>query len=157
MSALLHVNNISKRFGGFIALDGIDLEVQPGERLDRSAPTVRARAHWSILHLQMNRQRAFDGHVIDGLAAHQRTHCGVAQLPIAAPVPQHDVGRQPAYPLAPYRACARRHAACAQRPGGCASARHGRAWRESRKCRDLTQVEMRKFELARAMAAEPKP
>ena len=33
MSALLHVDNISKRFGGFVALDGIDLEVQPGERL----------------------------------------------------------------------------------------------------------------------------
>ena len=27
MSALLHVDNISKRFGGFVALDGIELEV----------------------------------------------------------------------------------------------------------------------------------
>ena len=26
MTALLHVDNISKRFGGFIALDGIDLD-----------------------------------------------------------------------------------------------------------------------------------
>ena len=33
MTALLHVDNITKRFGGFVALDGIDLEVQPGERL----------------------------------------------------------------------------------------------------------------------------
>ena len=33
MSALLHVNNISKRFGGFVALDQIELEVREGERL----------------------------------------------------------------------------------------------------------------------------
>ena len=38
MSALLHVDNISKRFGGFVALDGIDLEVQPGERLGLIGP-----------------------------------------------------------------------------------------------------------------------
>ena len=29
MTALLHVDNISKRFGGFVALDGIELEVSP--------------------------------------------------------------------------------------------------------------------------------
>ena len=38
MSALLHVDNISKHFGGFVALDGIDLEVQPGERLGLIGP-----------------------------------------------------------------------------------------------------------------------
>ena len=38
MSALLHVDNISKRFDGFVALDGIDLEAQPGERLGLIGP-----------------------------------------------------------------------------------------------------------------------
>ena len=38
MTALLHVDNISKRFGGFVALDGITLEVQPGERLGLIGP-----------------------------------------------------------------------------------------------------------------------
>ena len=30
---LLQVKGLSKRFGGFVALDGIDLDVAPGERL----------------------------------------------------------------------------------------------------------------------------
>ena len=38
MSPLLHVSNISKRFGGFVALDGIELEVQPGERVGLIGP-----------------------------------------------------------------------------------------------------------------------
>ena len=38
MTALLHVDNISKRFGGFVALDGITLDVQPGERLGLIGP-----------------------------------------------------------------------------------------------------------------------
>jgi len=37
-TALLHVDNITKRFYGFVALDGIDLEVQPGERLGLIGP-----------------------------------------------------------------------------------------------------------------------
>ena len=38
MSALLQVRGISKRFGGFVALDGIDLDVEPGERLGLIGP-----------------------------------------------------------------------------------------------------------------------
>ena len=38
MTALLQVSGLSKRFGGFVALDGIDLEVQPGERLGLIGP-----------------------------------------------------------------------------------------------------------------------
>lgn len=38
MSALLHVSKISKRFGGFVALDGIELEVQQGERVGLIGP-----------------------------------------------------------------------------------------------------------------------
>ena len=38
MRPLLHIDNITKRFYGFVALDGIDLEVQPGERLGLIGP-----------------------------------------------------------------------------------------------------------------------
>ena len=33
MTALLQVEGLGKRFGGFVALDGIQLEVKEGERL----------------------------------------------------------------------------------------------------------------------------
>ena len=88
MNALLHVNNISKRFGGFVALDGIDLEVQPGERLGLIGPNGSGKSTLvnCICGTLQNETGSvhFDGHVIDGLAAHQRTHRGVArsfQLP----------------------------------------------------------------------------
>jgi ABC-type branched-subunit amino acid transport system ATPase component len=38
MSALLEVQGLGKRFGGFVALDGIDLSVTQGERLGLIGP-----------------------------------------------------------------------------------------------------------------------
>ena len=35
---LLQVDRLGKRFGGFVALEGIDLDVQPGERLGLIGP-----------------------------------------------------------------------------------------------------------------------
>ena len=103
----------------------------------------------------------FDGHVVDGLAAHQRTHRGMArsfQLP--RPFAQLTVAENLRIPLL-YTVHARTRPAPA--PGEIdeplpRAARPGRARRPrpSKLPRDLTQVEMRKLELARAMAAEPK-
>ena len=88
MSPLLHVHNISKRFGGFVALDGIELEVQPGERLGLIGPNGSGKSTLvnCICGALQNEQGSvhFDGHAVDGLAAHQRTHRGLArsfQLP----------------------------------------------------------------------------
>ena len=52
MSALLHVSKISKRFGGFVALDGIELEVQQGERLGLDRPERFGQKHPGQLHLR---------------------------------------------------------------------------------------------------------
>ena len=35
---LLHVDNLGKRFGGFVALEGINLSAQPGERVGLIGP-----------------------------------------------------------------------------------------------------------------------
>ena len=85
---LLHVDNISKRFGGFVALDGIDLEVMPGERLGLIGPNGSGKSTLvncicGTLQNETGNVR-FDGNDLNGLAAHQRTHRGVArsfQLP----------------------------------------------------------------------------
>src|SRR5215472_7996294 len=88
MSPLLHVSKISKRFGGFVALDGIELEVQPGERIGLIGPNGSGKSTLvnCICGALQNEQGSvhFDGHAMDGLAAHERTHRGLArsfQLP----------------------------------------------------------------------------
>ena len=146
MTALLHVDNISKRFGGFVALDGIELEVQPGERLGLIGPNGSGKSTLvnCICGTLQNETGSvhFDGQTIDGLAAHQRTHRGRrAQLPAAAPVPQHVARRQLAYPPALHRARARRDC-CVRTAISKARCRellrNGRAWRKRpSKCRAI--------------------
>ncbi len=109
MSALLHVDNISKRFGGFVALDGIELEVQAGERLGLIGPNGSGKSTLvnCICGTLQNETGtvSFDGQALDGLAAHQRTHRGLARS-FQLPRPFHSMNarRQSAHPPALHRA-----------------------------------------------------
>jgi branched-chain amino acid transport system ATP-binding protein len=164
MNALLQVKGLSKRFGGFIALDGIDLDVQPGERLGLIGPNGSGKSTLvncicGTLHNETGSVR-FDGRVIDGAPAHKRTHLGLArsfQLP--RPFTSLSLVDNLRIPIL---------YTVSHRPGGTRSAHAtdercmelltmvGLQHLAKRWPRDLTQVEMRKLELARAMAAEPK-
>ncbi len=163
MSALLHVEKVGKHFGGFVALDGIDLEVQPGERLGLIGPNGSGKSTLvnCICGTLQNETGSvhFDGHKMDGLAAHQRTHRGLARS-FQLPRPFHgmtlaDNLRVPMLytvhsrtgPLHADNIDAR----CAELLQMVGLERKAR-----QRPHDLTQVEMRKLELARAMAAEPK-
>ena len=164
MTALLHVDNISKRFDGFVALDGIDLEVQPGERLGLIGPNGSGKS--TLVNcicgtLQNETGKVhFDGQVIDGLAAHQRTHRGLARS-FQLPRPFHSMNladnlRIPLLytvhaRLGPLRSAGDLDSRCHELLDMV-----GLAKKAKQMPRDLTQVEMRKLELARAMAAEPK-
>ncbi|HEY5306737.1 MAG TPA: ABC transporter ATP-binding protein [Pseudolabrys sp.] len=164
MSPLLHVENISKRFGGFVALDGINLEVQPGERLGLIGPNGSGKSTLvncicGTLHNESG-SVSFDGHVVNGLAAHERTHRGMARS-FQLPRPFHSMSLADnlRIPLL-YTVHARKGQL---RSAGDLDARcHellnmvGLLAKAKQMPRDLTQVEMRKLELARAMAAEPK-
>ena len=70
MTALLHVDNISKRFYGFVALDDVDLEVQAGERLGLIGPNGSGKSTLvnCICGALQNESGSvhFDGHLIDG-------------------------------------------------------------------------------------------
>jgi branched-chain amino acid transport system ATP-binding protein len=164
MSAILHVQGLSKRFGGFVALDGIDLEVQPGERLGLIGPNGSGKSTLvnCICGTLQNETGSvvFDGHVVDGLAAHERTHRGLArsfQLPRPFPsLTLADNLRIPMLYTVHKRAGTPLHAENVE--ARCAELLQmvGLANKGSHRPRDLTQVEMRKLELARAMAAEPK-
>lgn len=164
MSTLLHVDNISKRFGGFVALDGIDLVVQQGERLGLIGPNGSGKSTLvnCICGTLQNEtgKVTFDGHVIDGLAAHQRTHRGVARS-FQLPRPFHSMNLADNLRI-PLLYTVHARIGLLRSPGQLDDRCNellemvGLLPKAQQMPRDLTQVEMRKLELARAMAAEPK-
>ena len=85
---LLHVEQLSKRFGGFVALDTVDLEVAEGERLGLIGPNGSGKSTLvncitGTLHNEAG-SVTFAGEKMDGLIAHERTRRGLArsfQLP----------------------------------------------------------------------------
>ena len=164
MTALLHVDNISKRFDGFVALDGIDLEVQPGERLGLIGPNGSGKSTLvnCICGTLQNETGtvSFDGHVIDGLAAHRRTHRGLARS-FQLPRPFHSMTLVDNLRI-PLLYTVHARLGLLRSAGGldtrCLELLEmvGLAKKAKQMPRDLTQVEMRKLELARAVATEPK-
>ena len=161
---LLDIRKLSKRFGGFVALDGIDLSVAAGERVGLIGPNGSGKSTLvnCICGTLANERGTvrFAGAAIDGLPAHERTRRGVArsfQLP--RPFASLTVAENLRVPLL-YTVNARpgTHLAAAQLDARCADllALVGLATKAAQYPRDLTQVEMRKLELARALAAEPK-
>jgi branched-chain amino acid transport system ATP-binding protein len=161
---ILQVNDVGKRFGGFVALDGINLSVAPGERVGLIGPNGSGKSTLvnCICGTLQNETGTvhFDGRAVDGLPGHRRTILGLArsfQLP--RPFVSLSVADNLRVPLL-YAVKARLGPAVTAREldERCVEllglvGLHGKA---AKWPRDLTQVEMRKLELARAMASEPK-
>jgi branched-chain amino acid transport system ATP-binding protein len=162
--ALLEIQGLSKRFGGFVALDGIDLAVAAGERVGLIGPNGSGKSTLvncicGTLTNEAGTVR-FDGEAVDGLPTHERTRRGMArsfQLPrpfatltvaenLRVPL-LYAVNARPGPKLSPAELDARCAELLALVTLSDKAAQHPR---------DLTQVEMRKLELARAMAAGPK-
>jgi len=163
MTPMLQVKGLCKRFGGFVALEGIDLDVGKGERLGLIGPNGSGKSTLvncicGTLHNEAGSVR-FNGRPLDGMPAHKRTHLGLArsfQLPRPfASLSLLDNLRVPLLYTVDRRPAAGRSARdlegrCLELLGLVGLETQARRWP-----RDLTQVEMRKLELARAMAAEP--
>jgi branched-chain amino acid transport system ATP-binding protein len=160
---LLEVANLGKRFGGFVALDGIDLSVGRGERVGLIGPNGSGKSTLvnCICGTLANESGtvSFDGEPIGRLKTHERTRRGIArsfQLP--RPFASLTIAENLKVPMLytlDARAGTRLSAAELAARGADLLALVGLADKAAQHPRDLTQVEMRKLELARAMATEP--
>jgi branched-chain amino acid transport system ATP-binding protein len=159
---ILQITGLSKRFGGFVALADIELEVGQGQRLGLIGPNGSGKS--TLVNCLCGTLRnesgsvRFEGKLLDGKPAHQRTRLGLArtfQLP--RPFGTLTLAENLRIPIL---------YAVHTRPGGggpgidqrCMDLLEmvGLAEKSDRLPKDLTQIEMRKLELARAMAAEPR-
>src|SRR5262244_4648915 len=83
MPALLEVEGLTKRFGGFTAVNRLTLSVKPGERFGLIGPngsgkTTLINCVSGSLPVDAGRIR-FDGRDITHLPAHQRTRLGLVR------------------------------------------------------------------------------
>jgi branched-chain amino acid transport system ATP-binding protein len=164
MPALLEVRGLAKRFGGFVALEGIDLSLDAGERLGLIGPNGSGKS--TLVNCLSGTLRHDAGSIhlagrrLDGLPAYRRTRLGLArsfQLP--KPFRSLSLADNLRVPLL-YTVKQRAGAHPSKRALAERAYEHlrdvGLAEKADRLPRELTQVEMRKLELARAVAAAPR-
>jgi branched-chain amino acid transport system ATP-binding protein len=161
---ILEVTGLGKRFGGFVALQNINVSVAPGERLGLIGPNGSGKSTLvnclsGALHHDSG-GIVFNGRRIDGMPAYRRTRLGLArsfQLP--KPFRSLNLLDNLRIPLL-YTVNARHgaHLSGAEIDERCRAllADVGLIDKARRLPRDLTQVEMRKLELARAVASAPR-
>jgi branched-chain amino acid transport system ATP-binding protein len=161
-AALLEVKGVTKRFGGFTALESVDFVVRSGERVGLIGPNGSGKSTLvnCIAGTLRNEEGSirFEGEDICGRAAHRRIRMGLARsFQIPKPFASMTVLDNLCVPLL---YAARRHEKLA--PGRIVEEAErileqvGLAGRAHAMSGGLTQVDMRKLELARAMAAKPK-
>jgi branched-chain amino acid transport system ATP-binding protein len=156
--ALLEVESLTKRFGGFMALHEVTIHVKAGERFGLIGPngsgkTTLINCVSGSLPIDGGHIR-FEGREINALPPHRRTRLGIVRsFQIPKPFGSMTVLENLEIPLE-YAAHERSDAADADameilRSIGLEGKAHLRP-------AGLTQIEMRKLELARAIAARPK-
>ena len=159
---LLRIDTLTKTFGGFVALDNISVEIRKGERFGLIGPNGSGKT--TLVNcisgaLRPNKGAVlFAGENISPLPANKRSHRGIARsFQIPRPFRSMTVleNLMVALDFAAHRhlletEAHRRDAAMA------VLTRIGLAAKATVSTATLTQVELRKMELARAMATGPK-
>jgi branched-chain amino acid transport system ATP-binding protein len=150
---LLEVRGVTKSFGGFTALDQVSINVARGERFGLIGPNGSGKTTLINCVSGVLRQDGgsirFDGSDISQLPAYQRTRCGIARsFQIPRPFASMSVLENLMVPLEYVSHGKREQAHEILRQIGLAD-------KAATRSNELSQVELRKLELARAMAARP--
>lgn len=158
---LLKIDNITKRFGGFTALDSVSVDIIPGERFGLIGPNGSGKT--TLIHcisgaLRPNAGRVvFEGHDLTRMPAFQRTRRGIARS-FQIPRPFRSMSVAENLMVALDFASLNHGLSGGQQRDYVMSIldRMGLGAKADAIASSLSQVELRKMELARAMAAKPK-
>jgi branched-chain amino acid transport system ATP-binding protein len=158
MDALLQVSGISKHFGGFTALSDVSIDIAPGERFGLIGPNGSGKT--TLINCIAGALRndggsiRFEGVEVSNLPAYKRTRRGIARS-FQLPRPFHSMSVLENL-LVPYEYVAHLKESEAEKQAMEILERIGLAAKARAQANQLSQVELRKLELARAMAARPR-
>ena len=158
MEAILEVSKVAKHFGGFTALHEVNLQVGRGERLGLIGPNGSGKTTLiSCISGALQNDGGsikFEGREMTGMKAFERTRLGIARsFQIPRPFKSMTVLENLMVPLAYVGGI---NGSKAEAEAMHILERMGLANKASTISAQLSQVELRKMELARAMAAKPK-
>ena len=158
--ALLEASGVTKRFGGFTALDGVDLAGRPGERLGLIGPNGSGKSTLVNCICGVLRNEGgsilFDGQDIGAHPAHRRIRLGIARsFQIPRPFTSMSVRDNLLIPLE-FVVHRRSHGVDVHKEALELLKQIGLADKAHMPSNRLSQIELRKLELARAMAARPR-
>jgi len=156
--ALLEVRNLSKSFGGFAALTDVSIDIAQGERFGLIGPNGSGKT--TLINCVSGTLRnetgsiVFDGADLTRKAPHQRTRGGIARsFQIPRPFFSMSVLENLMVPLG---YVVRLNNKNSETEAMRILERMGLADKAHAQSSSLSQVELRKLELARAMAARPR-
>jgi branched-chain amino acid transport system ATP-binding protein len=158
MASILQVRDVSKHFGGFTALNGVSLEIAQGERFGLIGPNGSGKT--TLINCIAGALRNESGSIrfsdleISRMPAYKRTRLGIARS-FQVPRPFHSMSVLENLLVPSAYVVHMRDAEGEARAMEILSGM-GLADKAQLAASQLSQVELRKLELARAMAARPR-